>query len=131
MIKQLFLNILLFAGIGDCYALTSQEVYNKIMARKNLPKYKEGAPWNSKNFYRNTVWYHNCKPGIHTGIECYSFVMDMLEYASDYKYEIKRIDGSYKNLPKLHVGDGVRLLCNTYASVCGLATCRNGFIKPI
>ena len=36
-------------------------------------------------------------------------MMDMMEYASNYEYPIRIVEGSYDNLPKIHVGDGLRM----------------------
>ena len=44
-------------------------------------------------------------------------MMDMMEYASNYEYPIRKIEGSYDNLPKIHVGDGVRVMNDCHSVV--------------
>ena len=53
--------------------------------------------------------------GWFTGTGCFAFMMDMMEYASNYEYPIRKVEGSYNNLPEIHVGDGLRLNNNGHS----------------
>ena len=44
-------------------------------------------------------------------------MMDMMEYASNYEYPIHIVEGSYDRLPKIHVGDGVRVMNDCHSVV--------------
>ena len=98
--------------------LNETEVYERIMARKNMEGYTQGTPWDDSNHrYTNTVEFFGYRPGSFSGTGCYAFMMDMMEYASNYEYPIRRVNGSYNNLPEIHIGDGVRLKNNTHSVV--------------
>ena len=89
--------------------LNETEVYNRLMSRKTQEGYTEGTPWtNENNKYVNTVVFDGYNPGRYTGRGCFGFMMDMMEYASNYEYPIRKVEGTYDNLPEIHVGDGVR-----------------------
>ena len=79
--------------------------------------YKEGTPWDNSHKYVNTVYFDNVPPGYYTGGGCFGFMMDMMEYASNYEYPIRIIEGTYDNLPKIHVGDGVRVMNDCHSVV--------------
>ena len=85
--------------------LDENVVYERIMQRKNMDGYREGTPWNNSNIYVNTVEYAGYLPGYFTGTACYAFMMDMMEYASNYEY------------PIYIVGDGVRVNNNSHSVV--------------
>lgn len=89
--------------------LNETDVYNRLMSRKDKDGYKEGTPWDNSHKYVNTVYFDNVPPGYYTGGGCFGFMMDMMEYASNYEYPIRIIEGTYDNLPKIRVGDGVRV----------------------
>lgn len=89
--------------------LDESTVYERIMARQNMDGYREGMPWNNSNVYVNTVEFDGYPAGFYTGVACFAFMMDMMEYASNYEYPIRKIEGSYNNIPKIRVGDGVRV----------------------
>jgi hypothetical protein len=97
--------------------LNETEVYNRLISRKTEVGYTEGTPWTNANKYVNTVTFDGYPKGCYTGIACFAFMMDMMEYASNYEYPIRIVKGSYDNLPKLHVGDGVRLYNNGHSVV--------------
>lgn len=88
--------------------LNETDVYNRLMSRKDKDGYKEGTPWDNSHKYVNTVYFDNVPPGYYTGGGCFGFMMDMMEYASNYEYPIRKVEGTYDNLPEIHVGDGVR-----------------------
>ena len=75
------------------------------------------AQWDNSHKYVNTVYFDNVPPGYYTGGGCFGFMMDMMEYASNYEYPIRIIEGTYDNLPKIHVGDGVRLMNDCHSVV--------------
>ena len=97
--------------------LNETDVYNRLMSRKDKDGYKEGTPWDNSHKYVNTVYFDNVPPGYYTGGGCFGFMMDMMEYASNYEYPIRIIEGTYDNLPKIHVGDGVRLMNDCHSVV--------------
>lgn len=97
--------------------LNETEVYNRLMSRKDKEGYKEGTPWDNSHLYYNKVVFDGYKPGCYTGGGCFGFMMDMMEYASNYEYPIRIIEGTYDNLPKIHVGDGVRLMNDCHSVV--------------
>ena len=88
--------------------LNETEVYNRLISRKTEVGYTEGTPWTNANKYVNTVTFDGYPKGCYTGIACFAFMMDMMEYASNYEYPIRIVKGSYDNLPVIHIGDGVR-----------------------
>ncbi len=88
--------------------LKEQEVYERLMSRKNMDGYKEGTPWDNSHHYYNKVVFDGYSRGNYGGGGCFAFMMDMMEYASNYEYPIRKVKGTYDNLPKIHVGDGVR-----------------------
>lgn len=97
--------------------LNETEVYERLMSRKDMDGYREGTPWDNSHTYFNTVVIDGRKPGNYGGGGCHAFMIDMMEYASNYEYPIRIVEGSYDNLPKLHVGDGVRLYNNGHSVV--------------
>ncbi len=88
--------------------LAEEYVYNKIMGRKNVPGYTEGTYYTNGTHYYNTVSCEGYGPGHFLGMGCYGYMMDMLEYATDYQCPIVQIPASWNNLPVLHVGDSPR-----------------------
>lgn len=88
--------------------LNEQEVYERLMSRKDMDGYREGTPWDNSHPYYNTVVFDGSSPGYYGGGGCHAFMIDMMEYASNYEYPIRTIKGSYDNLPVIHIGDGVR-----------------------
>ncbi|MBO7119109.1 MAG: T9SS type A sorting domain-containing protein [Bacteroidaceae bacterium] len=92
-----------------CAQLSKNTVYERLIARQNVDGYREGEPWNNSNVYVNTVEFFGYPAGYYTGIACFGFMMDMMEYASNYEYPIREIEGSYDNIPEIRVGDGVRV----------------------
>lgn len=97
--------------------LNEKEVYERLMSRKDMEGYKEGTPWDNSHVYYNTVVFGGYKPGCYGGGGCHAFMIDMMEYASDYEYPIRIINGTYDNLPKIRVGDGVRLFDDIHSVV--------------
>ena len=89
--------------------LNETDVYNRIMERQYVEGYTEGTPWDNSHTYWNTVEYDGYPAGCYGAGGCFAFMMDMMEYASNYEYPIRVVYGTYDNLPKLHVGDGVRV----------------------
>lgn len=89
--------------------LNETEVYNRIMARQYEEGYTEGTPWDNSHEYYNTVEFDGYPANCFGGRGCYAFMIDMMEYASNYEYPIRLVYGSYDNLPKIRIGDGVRL----------------------
>lgn len=89
--------------------LNETDVYNRIMERQSMEGYTEGTPWDNSHIYWNTVEYDGYPAGCYGAGGCFAFMMDMMEYASNYEYPIRVVYGTYDNLPKLHVGDGVRV----------------------
>ena len=97
--------------------LNETEVYNRLISRKTEVGYTEGTPWTNANEYVNTVTFDGYPKGCYTGIACFAFMMDMMEYASNYEYPIRIDKGSYDNLPKIRVGDGLRMNNNGHSVV--------------
>ena len=97
--------------------LNETDVYNRIMGRKTMNGYTEGTPWDNSHKYFNTVEFDGYPAGCYGGAGCFAFMMDMMEYASNYEYPIRLIYGSYDNLPKIRIGDGIRLNNNTHSVV--------------
>lgn len=98
--------------------LNEQEVYERLMSRKDMDGYREGTPWtNESKTYINTVQFNVSSPGYYIGRGCVAFMLDMMEYASNYEYPIRIVEGSYDNLPKIHVGDGVRVMNDCHSVV--------------
>lgn len=97
--------------------LNETEVYNRLISRKTEVGYTEGTPWTNANKYVNTVTFDGYSKGCYTGIACFAFMMDMMEYASNYEYPIRIVKGSYDNLPKIRVGDGLRMNNNGHSVV--------------
>ena len=95
--------------------LNETDVYNRIMERQYVEGYTEGTPWDNSHTYRNTVEYDGYPAGCYGAGGCFAFMMDMMEYASNYEYPIRVVHGTYDNLPKLHVGDGVRVNNDTHS----------------
>lgn len=102
---------------SSAQTLTEELVYQRLMARKNAAKYAEGAPWTNDTKYTNTVWFMGKQPGYWRASGCFALKVDMMEYCSNYEYAVERIEASYNNLPKLHVGDGVRIKNDTHSVV--------------
>ena len=97
--------------------LDESVVYRRMMLRKRTDGYREGSPWTDSNVYVNTVEYAGYPPGCFIGRACYGFMIDMMEYASNYEYPIRIVEGSYDNLPEIHVGDGVRVMNDSHSVV--------------
>ena len=97
--------------------LNEQEVYERLMYRQYMEGYQEGTPWDDSNTYFNTVVFDGYSYGCYKGRACFAFMMDMMEYASNYEYPIRIVEGSYDNLPKIHVGDGVRVMNDCHSVV--------------
>ena len=95
--------------------LNETDVYNRIMERQYVEGYTEGTPWDNSHTYWNTVEYDGYPAGCYGAGGCFAFMMDMMEYASNYEYPIRVIKGTYDNLPKLHIGDGVRVNNNSHS----------------
>ena len=95
--------------------LNETDVYNRIMERQSMEGYTEGTPWDNSHTYWNTVEYDGYPAGCYGAGGCFAFMMDMMEYASNYEYPIRVIKGTYDNLPKLHIGDGVRVNNNSHS----------------
>ena len=95
--------------------LNETDVYNRIMERQSMEGYTEGTPWDNSHIYWNTVEYDGYPAGCYGAGGCFAFMMDMMEYASNYEYPIRVIKGTYDNLPKLHIGDGVRVNNNSHS----------------
>ena len=85
--------------------------------------YSEGTPWTNDIPYRrddpylNRVEFDGWPAGCYGGVGCFGFMMDMMEYASNYEYPIRLIYGTYDNLPEIRVGDGIRLDNNGHSVV--------------
>ena len=98
--------------------LNETDVYNRLMERQHTEGYTEGTPWDNDNHtYVNTVEFFGYSAGRFKGAGCFAFMMDMMEYASNYEYPIRKVEGTYDNLPKIRVGDGVRLYNNGHSVV--------------
>ena len=97
--------------------LNEQEVYERLMSRKDMDGYREGTPWDNSHIYSNTVVFNGSSPGYYGGKGCHAFMIDMMEYASNYEYPIRIVNGSYDNLPEIHVGDGVRVMNDCHSVV--------------
>ncbi|MBO4822783.1 MAG: hypothetical protein J5548_15125 [Prevotella sp.] len=95
--------------------LNETDVYNRIMQRQHMEGYTQGTSWDNSHTYVNTVVYDGWLPGRYTAAGCHAFMLDMMEYASNYEYPIRVINGSYDNLPKIRIGDGVRLNNNGHS----------------
>ena len=96
--------------------LNETDVYNRIMERQYVEGYTDGTPWtDDTNSYVNTVEFFGIPAGGFTGTGCFAFMMDMMEYASNYEYPIRKVEGSYDNLPEIHIGDGLRLYNNGHS----------------
>ena len=89
--------------------LNEEEIYNRIMLRKDMDGYREGTPWDDNHLYINKVEYNGVPAGRFRGRGCFGFMLDMMEYASNYEYPIRKVKGTYDNLPEIHIGDGVRI----------------------
>lgn len=111
-LHRIIISLIVVASVLPSWAqtpLNETEVYNRLISRKTTPGYTEGASWTNDNRYVNTVTFDGYPKGCYTGIACFAFMMDMMEYASNYEYPIRIVEGSYDNLPKIHVGDGLRM----------------------
>lgn len=97
--------------------LTESIVYERLMARQSQTGYTEGTPWDNSNSYVNTVTFFGYAAGWYTGLGCFGFMMDMMEYCSNYEYAIEKIDATYDNLPEIRVGDGLRIRNNAHSVV--------------
>ena len=103
--------------------LNETDVYNRLMERQSMDGYTEGTPWTNDipysfdNPYLNHVEFDGWPAGCYGGVGCFGFMMDMMEYASNYEYPIRIINGTYDNLPEIRVGDGVRLNNNGHSVV--------------
>ena len=118
--RTLFVFIMGTVSVLTSFAQTPLDetnVYNRIMERQHEEGYTEGTPWDNDHIYFNQVEFDGIGPGRFKGAGCFAFMLDMMEYASNYKYPIRRIYGTYENLPKIRVGDGVRLNNNGHSVV--------------
>ena len=97
--------------------LNETDVYNRIMGRQHVEGYTEGSPWDNSHIYVNTVEFDGYAPGRYTARGCSAFMMDMMEYASNYEYPIRKVYGSYDHLPEIHIGDRVRVNNNGHSVV--------------
>ena len=103
--------------------LNETDVYNRIMERQYMAGYSEGTPWTNDipysrdDPYLNHVEFDGWPAGCYGGAGCFGFMMDMMEYASNYEYPIRLIYGTYDNLPEIRVGDGIRLDNNGHSVV--------------
>ena len=103
--------------------LNETDVYNRLMERQYMAGYSEGTPWTNDIPYRrddpylNHVEFDGWPAGCYGGAGCFGFMMDMMEYASNYEYPIRLIYGTYDNLPEIRVGDGIRLDNNGHSVV--------------
>ena len=103
--------------------LNETDVYNRLMERQYMAGYSEGTPWTNDIPYRrddpylNHVEFDGWPAGCYGGAGCFGFMMDMMEYASNYEYPIRIINGTYDNLPEIRVGDGIRLDNNGHSVV--------------
>lgn len=97
--------------------LNEQEVHNRLMERQYMEGYQEGTPWDNSHTYINNVVFDDSSPGYYGGKGCHAFMIDMMEYASNYEYPIRIVNGSYDNLPEIHVGDGVRVMNDCHSVV--------------
>lgn len=98
--------------------LNETDVYNRLIERQYMEGYTEGTPWDNDNHeYWNTVEFDGWPAGCYGGYGCFAFMLDMMEYASYYEYPIRVINGTYDNLPKIRVGDGIRLNDNMHSVV--------------
>lgn len=103
--------------------LNETDVYNRLMERQYMAGYSEGTPWTNDIPYRrddpylNHVEFDGWPAGCYGGVGCFGFMMDMMEYASNYEYPIRLIYGTYDNLPEIRVGDGIRLDNNGHSVV--------------
>ena len=103
--------------------LNETDVYNRLMERQHMAGYTEGTPWTNDIPYRRDDPYYNhvefdgWPSGCYGGVGCFGFMMDMMEYASNYEYPIRLIYGTYDNLPEIRVGDGIRLDNNGHSVV--------------
>ena len=96
--------------------LNETDVYNRLMERQYMEGYTEGTPWtDGTNSYVNTVEFFGYPVGWFTGTGCFAFMTDMMEYASNYEYPIRKVEGTYENLPEIHIGDGLRLNNNGHS----------------
>ncbi len=92
-------------------------VYERIMQRKNMAGYREGTRYTNDTKYVNTVEFNGYSAGCFIGSGCFGYMLDMMEYASEYKYPIRVIEASYNNIPEIHIGDGIRLNNDTHSVV--------------
>ena len=103
--------------------LNETDVYNRLMERQHMAGYTEGTPWTNDipysfdDPYLNHVEFDGYPAGCYGGVGCFGFMMDMMEYASNYEYPIRIINGTYDNLPEIRVGDGIRLNNNGHSVV--------------
>lgn len=110
--RKVFVTLIVVVSVLPSWAqtpLNEQEVYNRLISRKTQEGYTEGTPWDNSHLYKNKVTFDGIPAGYYTGGGCFGFMMDMMEYASNYEYPIRIIEGTYDNLPVIRVGDGVRL----------------------
>ena len=97
--------------------LNETDVYNRLIERQYVEGYMEETPWDNDHKYYNTVEFFGYPAGCYGGGGCFAFMMDMMEYASNYEYPIRKVEGTSDNLPKIRVGDGIRLNNNGHSVV--------------
>lgn len=118
--RRILVSLLVTASVLPTVAqtpLNETEVYNRLISRQDKDGYKEGTPWTNDDLYYNTVEVNGYPAGCYGGYGCFGFMLDMMEYASNYEYPIRFVEGSYDNLPEIRVGDGVRLNNNGHSVV--------------
>ena len=89
------------------FTLTESEIQEKFAAFKK--KYPEGTHWTNDTKYDNKYIYEGYKPGCFHGGGCVAFSMELQEYITEGRYEIRKIECTSSTLPVLHIGDSVRL----------------------
>ena len=89
------------------FTLTESEIQEKIDAFKK--KYPEGTSWTNANKYKNKYTYEGYTAGHFTGGGCVAFSMELQEYITEGRYEIRKVVCTSSSLPVLHFGDAVRV----------------------
>ncbi len=98
--------------------LNENEVYNRIMSLQYQSKYAEGAPWDNSYITYNKVEFFGYPANCYGGAGCFAFMMEVMEYASNYEYPIRCIEATtFEELPQIHIGDGLRLDYDSHSVV--------------
>lgn len=87
------------------FTITESEIQEKFAAFKK--KYPEGTSWADKKEYKSKYKYEGYD--IFTGYGCVAFSMELQEYITEGRYEIRKVVCTSDNLPVLHIGDAVRV----------------------